>query len=57
MTPGHISHALEKVTAAMKIIEKFKDKINGFLSDFDRMIIKGHILQLFSDSEKRYFLS
>ena len=45
----------------MKIIEKFKDKINGFLSGFDRrfdrMIIKGHILQLFSDSEKRYFLS
>jgi len=41
----------------MKIIEKFRDKINGYLSAFDRMIIKGHILQLFSDSGKRYFLA
>jgi hypothetical protein len=41
----------------MKIIEKFKDKIKGVLTGFDRMIIKGHILQLFSDSGKRYFLS
>lgn len=41
----------------MKIIEKFKDKINGVLTGFDRMIIKGHIMQLFSDSGKRYFLS
>lgn len=41
----------------MIIIEKFKDKIKGVLNAFDRMIIKGHILQLFSDSGKRYFLS
>jgi hypothetical protein len=41
----------------MKIIEKFKDKINGVLSGFDRMIMKGHILQFFSESGKRYFLS
>jgi hypothetical protein len=41
----------------MKIIEKFKDKINGVLCAFDRMIIKGHIMQLFSDSGKRYFLA
>jgi hypothetical protein len=41
----------------MKIIDKFKDKINGVLTAFDRMIIKGHILQLFSESGKRYFLS
>ena len=41
----------------MKIIDKFKDKINGVLTGFDRMIIKGHIMQLFSDSGKRYFLS
>ncbi|HGJ65946.1 TPA: hypothetical protein ENS27_11235 [bacterium] len=41
----------------MKIIEKFKDKINGVLSAFDRMIIKGHILQFFGDSGRRYFLS
>lgn len=40
----------------MKIIDKFRDKINGVLSAFDRMIIKGHIMQLFSDSGKRYFL-
>lgn len=41
----------------MKIINRFKEKINGVLSGFDRMIIKGHIMQLFSDSGKRYFLS
>ena len=41
----------------MKIIDKFRDEINGVLTAFDRMIIKGHILQLFSDSGKRYFLS
>jgi len=41
----------------MKIIEKFNDKIKGVLSGFDRMIIKGHLRQLFSDSGKRYFLS
>jgi hypothetical protein len=41
----------------MKIIDKFQEKINGILSGFDRMIIKGHILQLFSNSGKRYFLS
>jgi hypothetical protein len=34
----------------MKIIDKFKDKINGILSGFDRMIIKGHIRQFFSKS-------
>lgn len=43
--------------ATVKIIEKFKDKIKGVLSGFDRMIIKGHLRQLFSDSGKRYFLS
>jgi hypothetical protein len=41
----------------MKIIDKFKEKIKGVLSGFDRMIIKGHILQLFSDSGKKYFMS
>ena len=48
---------LNEVTATMKIIEKFNDKIKGVLSGFDRMIIKGHLRQLFSDSGKRYFLS
>ncbi len=41
----------------MIILEKFTDKIKGVLSAFDRMIIKGHLRQLFSDSGKRYFLS
>lgn len=41
----------------MKIIDKFKNKINGVLSGFDRMIIKGHIRNFFSDSGKMYFLS
>ena len=29
------------------ILEQYKDKINGTFSFFDRMIIKGHIFQLF----------
>lgn len=41
----------------MKIIEKFEDKINGVLSAFDRMILKGHLRQLFSPSGKMHFLS
>jgi len=41
----------------MLIIDRFGEKINGVLSTFDRMIIKGHILQFFSESGKKYFLS
>ena len=41
----------------MKIIEKFNDRINGFLSGFDRMIIKGHIQQFYSQSGKQHFLN
>ncbi len=41
----------------MKIIEKYQDKINGVLSTFDRIIIKGHIRQFYSPSGKRHFLS
>ena len=41
----------------MKIIDKFQDKINGVLSTFDRMILKGHIRQFFSNSGKMHFLS
>ncbi|MCL6592322.1 MAG: hypothetical protein K6U80_20555 [Firmicutes bacterium] len=41
----------------MKIIEKFQDKINGSLSGYDRMIIKGHLRQFFSPSGKRHYLS
>lgn len=39
------------------ILEQYKDKINGTFSFFDRMIIKGHILQLFSLSGRKFFLS
>ena len=39
------------------ILEQYKDKINGTFSFFDRIIIKGHILQFFSTSGKNYFLS
>jgi hypothetical protein len=41
----------------MKIIDKFKDKINGVLSTFDRMILKGHLRQFFGPSGKMHFLS
>ena len=41
----------------MIIIDKFKDKINGILHGFDRMIIKGHIRQFFSKSGKAYYMS
>lgn len=39
------------------ILEQYNDKINGTFSFFDRMIIKGHILQLFSLSGRNFFLS
>lgn len=39
------------------ILEQYKDKINGTFSFFDRMIIKGHIFQLFSISGRKFFLS
>lgn len=41
----------------MLIINKYEDKINGFLSTFDRMIIKGHIRQFYSPSGKKHYLS
>jgi hypothetical protein len=41
----------------MKIIDKFKNKINGVLSGFDRIILKGHLRQLFSKSGKGHLLS
>lgn len=39
------------------ILEQYEDKINGSFSFFDRMIIQGHILQLFSPSGRKFFLS
>jgi len=39
------------------ILNQFQDKINGTFSFFDRMIMKGHIRQLFSPSGKKHFLS
>ena len=41
----------------MKMIDKFGEKINGILSTFDRMILKGHLRQFFSPSGKTHFLS
>jgi len=40
----------------MDIIEKYNDKINGVLSTFDRMIIKGYILQLCNYRQFLYYL-
>ena len=40
-----------------KIIDKFGDKINGVLSTFDRMVIKGHLRGFFYDNGRKYFLS
>lgn len=41
----------------MNIIEWKQEKINGVLSTFDRMIIKGYSLQLSNPSQMGYFLS
>lgn len=41
----------------MNIIEWKQEKINGVLSIFDRMIIKGYSLQLSNPSQMGYFLS
>jgi hypothetical protein len=41
----------------MLIIQKYEDKINGVLSCFDRVILKGHIRQFYSLSGKKHFLS
>jgi len=40
----------------MNIIEQHKDKINGILSTFDRMIIKGYVLQLCNYRQFLYYL-
>jgi len=40
----------------MNIIESFKDKINGVLETFDRMIINGYILQLCNYRQFLYYL-
>ena len=39
------------------ILKQYEDKINGTFSFFDRMIIKGHIFQLFSLSGRKFLLS
>lgn len=41
----------------MLILSKYQDKVNGSLSTFDRMILKGHIRQFFSPSGKKHYLS
>jgi hypothetical protein len=39
------------------ILDQYSDQINGTFSFFDRLIIKGHIFQFYSDSGKKHFLS
>jgi hypothetical protein len=41
--------------STMLIIQKYEDKINGVLSCFDRVILKGHIRQFYSLSGKKHF--
>jgi len=41
----------------MKIIEKFKDKIKGCLSTFDRIIFKGHFCFMHKKENRYYLLS
>ena len=38
------------------ILEQYADKINGTFSFFDRMIIKGHILNISRHRHHRYAL-
>ena len=40
----------------MNIIELFSDKINGVLSTFDRMIIKGHIQNFYNHGSRMFYL-
>ena len=40
----------------MDIIQKNKEKINGVLETFDRMIINGYILQLCNYRQFLYYL-
>jgi hypothetical protein len=41
----------------MNIIEQNKDKINGKLKTFDRLIINGYLIDLFNFNSLEYFLS
>lgn len=41
----------------MKMIEKFKDKIKGCLSTFDRIIFKGHFCFMHKKENRYYLLS
>ena len=40
----------------MNIVEKYKDKIDGVLSTFDRMIISGYLLPLLKYNQFSYYL-
>ena len=46
-----------KETTTMSMINKFKDKINGCLSTFDRMIFKGHFCFMHKKENRYYLLS
>jgi hypothetical protein len=41
----------------MNILDQYQGKINGVFSFFDRMIFKGYIIQFYSTSGKKHFLS
>jgi len=41
----------------MKMIDKFRDKCKGYLSTFDRMIIKGHFCFMHKKENRYYLLS
>jgi len=40
----------------MDILEKYSGKVKGILSTFDRMIIKGHLLNLYATNHRYYYL-
>jgi hypothetical protein len=42
---------------AMRILKKYSEKINGILSTFDRMIIRGYIRSLMYDTGRYFYLS
>lgn len=41
----------------MRILKKYSEKINGILSTFDRMIIRGYIRSLMYDTGRYFYLS
>lgn len=50
-------NAYRKETTTMSMINKFKEKIKGSLSTFDRMIFKGHFCFMHKKENRYYLLS